>query len=138
MVIIKDGNGLVTATLCKTLSTSLDPVTVEATMALYAAEFCREERCQDMVLEGDSLSVVKAITLREPTCHSYGQVIDSIKMVLRSRRTWRISHTKWGANGAVHGLAKGATRCYSDKIWLEETPPCISHIVSLELSAISL
>jgi hypothetical protein len=91
-----------------------------------------------MILDGDSLSVVKAIAPREPTWHSYRQVIEDIKVVLRSRRTWRICHTKRGANGAVHGLAKEATWCYSDKIWLKETPSCISHIVSLELSTLSL
>jgi hypothetical protein len=42
-------------------------------------------------------------------------------VVLRSRRTWRVGHTKRGANGAAHGLAKEAIQCYSDKIWLEET-----------------
>jgi hypothetical protein len=46
--------------------------------------------------------------------------------------------TKWGANGAAHGLVKEATPCYSDKIWLEETPSCISHIMSLKFSALSL
>jgi hypothetical protein len=42
------------------------------------------------------------------------------------------------ANGAAHGLVKEATRCFSDKIWLEDTPYCISHIVNLELSALLL
>jgi hypothetical protein len=33
----------------------------------------------------------------------------------------------------AHGLAKEATRCISDRIWLENTPTCISHIVNLGL-----
>jgi hypothetical protein len=91
-----------------------------------------------VILEGDSLSIVKAIhASREPTRHSYGQVIEDNKVVLRSHRTWRICHTKRGAIGVAHRLAKEATRCY-DKIWLEETPSCISHIVSLKLSTLLL
>jgi hypothetical protein len=128
----------VIVTLCKILMASLDPVTAEATIALHTVEFCRDVGCQDVILEGDSLSVVKAIFSREPTRHSYGQVIEDIKVVLRSRRTWRACHTKRGVNGAAHKLAKEATWCFSDKIWLEETPSCIFHIVSLELSALSL
>jgi hypothetical protein len=101
--------------------TSLDPVTTKATAALNTIDFCGDVGCQYVILEGDSLSIIQAIALREPTRHSYGQVIEDIKVVLRSRRTWRICHAKQGANGAAHKLAKEATRCFSDKIWLEET-----------------
>jgi hypothetical protein len=57
---------------------------------------------------------------------------------LSSHGSWSVCHTKWEANGAAHGLAKEATRCFNDKIWLEDTPSCISHIANLELSALLL
>ena len=39
----------------------MDPVTVEATAALHAVELCRDVGVQDLILEGDSMVVVKAI-----------------------------------------------------------------------------
>jgi ribonuclease HI len=137
-VIIRDGNGLVTAALSRTVNARMDPTTAEATAALHAVELCRDVGVQNLILEGDSLAVVKAIESRAQINHYYGQIIEDIRVVLSSRRSWSVRHTKREANGAAHGLAKEATRCFSDKIWLEDTPSCISHIVNLELSALLL
>ena len=38
---------------------------------------------------------------------------------------------------AAHGLAKEETGNIMDTIWMEESPTCISNIVSLELHALS-
>ena len=92
----------------------------------------------DFIIEGDALTIVKAIESSVSTRHIFGQIIDDIRVVLGSSRSWRVCHTKRGANGAAHGLAKEAIRCAGDRIWMEDTSPCISHIVSLELSALSL
>jgi ribonuclease HI len=102
----------------------LDPTTAEATAALHAVELCRDVGIQNLILEGDSLAVVKAIESRVQTNHYYGQIIEDIRVVLSSRRSWSVRHTKREANGAAHGLAKEATRCFSDKIWLEDSPSC--------------
>ena len=82
--------------------------------------------------------VVKAIESSGQKTQYYGQIIEDIRVVLGSRRSWRVCHTKREANGAAHGLAKEATRDFINKIWLEDTPSCISHIVNLELSALLL
>jgi hypothetical protein len=88
----------------------------------------------DVILEGDALTIVKAIESSVPIQYMFGQIIDDIRVVLDSRRSWRVCHTKRGANGAAHGLAKEAIHGVGDRIWMEETPlPCISHIVNLEL-----
>jgi hypothetical protein len=42
------------------------------------------------------------------------------------------------ANQAAHGLAKAATSTSIDRIWIEETPYCISNIVIVELFAMSI
>jgi ribonuclease HI/exonuclease III len=136
--IIRDEFGSVIAALSRTVNARMDPVTAEATAALHAVELCRDVGVQDLILEGDSLTVVKAIASRGQINHYFGQIIEDIRMVLRSRRSWSVRHAKREANEAAHGLAKEATRCLSDKIWLEDTPSCISHIVNLELSALLL
>jgi hypothetical protein len=64
--------------------------------------------------------------------------VDDIKLVLRSLRQWKIGHVKRDANEAAHGLANEASRSFMDNVWIEEIPTCISHIVNLELNALSL
>ena len=59
-------------------------------------------------------------------------------MVLGSRRSWKVGHTKRGANGAAHGLAKEVLRSNIDKISMEDYPPCTSQIVVSECEALSL
>jgi hypothetical protein len=49
-----------------------------------------------------------------------------------------IAHTKREGNQAAHELAKFAVRNQLDRTWVEEIPECISVIVSLELSALSI
>jgi hypothetical protein len=49
-----------------------------------------------------------------------------------------VCHTKRGVNIVAHGLAKEVIHRVGDRIWIEDTIPCISHIVSLELSVLSL
>jgi ribonuclease HI len=78
-VIIRDGNGQVIATLCKTLMANLDPVKAKATAALKAVKFCRDVGCQDVILEGDSLSIVKAIASRDP----HGTPTDKLLRILK-------------------------------------------------------
>jgi ribonuclease HI len=112
----------VIAALSRTVNARMDPVIAEATAALHAVELCRDVGVQDLILEGDSLTVVKAIASRGQINHYFGQIIEDIQMVLRSRRSWGVSHAKREDNEAAHGLAKEATRCFSDKIWLEDTP----------------
>jgi hypothetical protein len=48
--------------------------------------------------------------------YSFGYIIDDIRVVLGSRRSWRICHTKRGANEAAHGLTKEAIYCVGDRI----------------------
>ena len=115
-VIIRDEYGSVIAALSRTVDARMDLMTAEATAALHAVELCRDVGVQDLFLEGDSLTVVKAIASRGQTNHYFGQIIEDILLVLSSRRLWSVSHLKREANGVAHGLAKEATRCFSDKI----------------------
>lgn len=112
------------------------PATGEALAALHAAELCRDLGFFEVMLEGDSLSVVKAIGETKQNWLRYGHIVEDVKIVLRSLRQWKIGHVKLEANEDTHGLAKKASRTVTDNIWIEEIPACISNIVHLELSAL--
>jgi ribonuclease HI len=137
-VVIRDGNGLVSATKSTTVSEIFEPAAGEALAARQATEFCRDLGLFDIILEGDSLMVTRALEGKDENWLRFGQIVEDTKLVLRSFRHWRISHVRREANGAAHGLANEAIRTVMDKVWMEETPDCISSIVSLELLALAL
>ena len=120
----------------KTILAIFEPTTEEALAALHVAKFCRDLGFYEIMLEGGSLSVVKAIWETGQNWLQYEQIVEDTKMVLRSLRQWKICHVKREANGAAHGLAKEASRSIMDIIWIEETPACIPNTVLLELSAL--
>jgi hypothetical protein len=61
-VIIRDGMGHVIVALSQPILALHETTTTEAMAALRAVEFCREVGINDILLEGDSLLVVKAVS----------------------------------------------------------------------------
>ena len=92
----------------------------------------------DIVLEGDSLIMVKAIVSERSSWFCYGQIIEDIRTVLGFLKNWRMEHVKREANVATHRLAKVTIRNPIERIWLEEPPSCIFDIIILEQLALSL
>jgi hypothetical protein len=82
--------------------------------------------------------VTRALEEKGENWLRYGQIVEDTKSMLRSFRQWRISHVRREVNGAIHRLAKEAIWSVMDKVWMKETPKCISHIVSLERNALLL
>ena len=68
----------------------------------------------------------------------FGQIVEDIKLVLRSFQQWRIFHVQREANEATHNLAKEVIRRHMDNIWMEESPTSISDTVVLELETLVL
>jgi ribonuclease HI len=137
-VIIRDGQGNVIAALSQQVKSMHDPVTTEAIAARRAVEFCIEVGVQEVIFEGDSMLVVKAIQDSQPNWFPYGQIIDDIKWVMGSLRRWKIRHVKRDANKAAHELSRFATRNSDPYVWLEEPPNCILNTVILEQKALFL
>ena len=87
-----------------------EPASAEVLAALSAVKFCRKMGTHDILLEGDSLLAVKAVSEFRLSWVRYGQIIDDIKLVLGLLRKWSIKHVKREANLAAHSLAKCAIR----------------------------
>jgi hypothetical protein len=69
-----------------------------------AAEFSGELGFQDIILQGDSLIVVKAIGDSETNWRPSGQIVENTKEVLEALRSGRICHVRREVNQAAHGL----------------------------------
>lgn len=83
-VIIRDHRGLVFAAQSKTIRAAYDPTTVEAVASLYAIELSCDSRPKEVLLEGDSKTMVMALNDTDPSWCRYGQVIDDAKAMLNT------------------------------------------------------
>ena len=98
-VIVRDFSGEVIAARSLTIQTKQEPVIGEAMGAIYAAEFI-VIGVQNVILEGDSLLVVKALQDATENLSSYGHLIDDTRWLLRQFRT---AEVKKNANKAAYG-----------------------------------
>jgi hypothetical protein len=87
-------------------------------------------------LEGDLKQVVRAFAEMEQSSYMNGQVIIDAKVVLKGFIGWEVCHIKRELDIAAQRLAKEASKNFSDKVWLEETPNCIFDLVNLERTAL--
>jgi ABC-type uncharacterized transport system permease subunit len=74
--VIRDANGFVLAANCGVFRAVAEPVCAEAMAALFALEFCNALGYVNVVSEGDSLQVIKAITDSEYHLHKIGHFLD--------------------------------------------------------------
>jgi hypothetical protein len=133
--IIRNHIGRVCAAKCKRIQKVQEPVMGEAMAAMAAAEFCNSSGVQDVILEGDSLQVIQALQEANSSWRKYGHFIDGIKALLGPSRRWRFHHVKRMANKAADGLAKEGLQKIEEQTWIDESPKCITTIVSSELLA---
>ncbi|XP_035551702.1 uncharacterized protein LOC118349877 [Juglans regia] len=128
-VIVRNSEGSVMASLCSSMDLIPDPLLGEAVAARRASSFCAELGLQHIILEGDSLSVVKAIQHKEDSWSDTRLVIRDIKIMLSKTRSWSVLHVHREVNVIAHHLAKFALSCQEDCILIEDYPPCIQHLL---------
>jgi ribonuclease HI len=69
----------VVGALAKLIPIVEDPTAAEATAAWYVISLCVDRGYQQVVLEGDSMTVVSALNQSLPNWSSYGQLIKDTK-----------------------------------------------------------
>ncbi|XP_040987666.1 uncharacterized protein LOC121235384 [Juglans microcarpa x Juglans regia] len=127
-VMVRNSEGAVMASLCSSMDLFPNPLLGEAVAARRASSFCAELGLQHIILEGDSLSVVKAIQHKEDSWSDTGLVIRDIKVMLSKFLSWSVLHVHREVNVIAHHLAKFALSCQDDCILIEDYPPCIQHL----------
>jgi ribonuclease HI len=90
--------------------------------AIYAVEFGRDIGVQDVILEGDSLIVVKALQAKTENLSPYRHLIEDTRLLLSNFRMAEVRHVKRIFNKVAHGLAREAVKNCVDNIWMEKTP----------------
>jgi len=110
----------------------VDPATGEALGAWNAVLLRCQLNLADVILEGDSFTVVAALKRTDPCLTSYGNLIDEAKQGLGCMNPVVIQYALREANQAAHILAKIAISQLLDKEWFEECPSSIQNVISVE------
>ena len=76
-----------------------------------------------MVLEGDNVNVMQAISSQEANISLLGTVVEDIKHLIRGLQWVSISHTRRSDNKVAHVLAQHARTSIEDLYWIEDSPP---------------
>ena len=127
-VVIRENNGAMLASCSEKLHQAYKPDEVEALVALKAVTLARDLGFRKAILEGDSLSLMKALKSKNDSLSPTGLLVDDVKWVASSFERLVYSHVKRNSNRVAHSLAKNALRILDLQVWMEDIP---SHIISI-------
>ncbi|KAL3813564.1 hypothetical protein ACJIZ3_014832 [Penstemon smallii] len=95
-----------------TIHLPLSPESAEALAALRAMEFCRHSNWENLIIEGDCLSVIQGISNSIDSPGILGPLYEDIKRLARDLIFFKASHVVRECNKAAHCLAKLASTCF--------------------------
>ena len=94
-----------------------------------AIEFGIDAGFYKLVIEGDNVNVIKAISSQTANLSLLGNVVDDIKHLIRGLQWVSISHTRRSGNKVAHVLAQHARNIVKDLYWIEDSPPpAVKHL----------
>ena len=105
-VVIRNGDGLVIASLAQPLNQAFKVVEIEALAASRALEFAANIGLDNVIVEGDSLVVTQALKTKVVVLAAYGLLIRDAFSLAGNFSEVYYSHIKREGNKVVHGLAK--------------------------------
>ncbi|XP_050262616.1 uncharacterized protein LOC126707070 [Quercus robur] len=88
-----------------------------------AVEFAIDAGFSRLVLEGDNVNVMQAISSQEANISLLGTVVEDIKHLIRGLQWVSISHTMRSGNKVAYVLAQHARTSIKDLYWIEDSPP---------------
>ena len=113
---VRDSQGWVLAALSEKVDGVQDVEDIEALAIRRAIRFAIQTSFNCVIIESDSLSVVKAIQdTAESSCH-FGNIIEDVKSLSKTMRSCDFLHTKREANQVAHTLARNAFKVNSELV----------------------
>jgi hypothetical protein len=131
-IVARDCKGKVLAARCSFHRYISNPAVAEAFGAKICAEFGLFLGLRNVVLEGDALEVVRAISREGDEDGYLGNLIGETRHLLRGFECWAVSHVRRAGNMVAHNLAKLAVLHPQNHVWFGYLPACILSLVSSE------
>lgn len=100
----------------------LGALEVEAKAFEAGIIFVRDVGVQDIILEGDSMIMYRALIELSPPPQSVASIVEGILEIVREFRSVQFSHTRRQGNIPAHILAKQASSIADFTVWIEENP----------------
>ncbi|XP_075645801.1 uncharacterized protein LOC142616956 [Castanea sativa] len=88
-----------------------------------AIEFAIDAGFSRLVIEGDNVNVIKAISSQAANISLLGNVVEDIKHLIRGLQWMSTSHIRQSGNKVAHVLAQYARIIVEDLYWIEDSPP---------------
>ena len=85
-----------------------------------AVEFAIDAGFSRLVIEGDNVNVIKAISSKEANISLLGNVMEDIKHLIRGLQRVSISHIRHSGNKVAHVLAQHARTIIEDLYWIKD------------------
>ena len=124
--------------LSKLFPFPLGALEIEAKAVEVGAAFAWDLGLRDIVLEGDSQTVIATIANHDPGPIQVQNLIAGIKSWKSMFSVWQSSFTHRDRNKVVHQMAKYAKHISNCIIWVEDTPPIIASQILLDVSVLGL
>ena len=124
-VVIRDENGLVLGSCSKHLPQAYSAVEVEALAAATALALAEDLDMTRVILEGDSLVIIKALREEEQFLSPIGLLLEDVRMLSLSFQQLLYSHTKREGNSVAHNLTRYTNSIPDFLVWMEDVPSCI-------------
>ena len=128
-VVIRNAEGLVMAASSQRLVASFPPHIAEASAIRVGIQLAIDTGLNPITVESDAAVVVNWINGELDLLSEVGTIITDIKYLLHQIQCVAVTFVPRLANMVAHCLAKFALSCDEDRFWLEDDPPCVSHIV---------
>ncbi|CAO2822581.1 unnamed protein product [Amaranthus hypochondriacus] len=131
-VVVRDHNGKVLLTGTRRVEANWNVHITEAAAATYAIVIARRSGYEHVHLEGDSLSVINAITRREQGSSHVNLFFDQIFELSLCFTSFMCSFVRRQGNTAAHMIARWDTGNAHEKICMDPFPPSLLTLVALD------
>nr|XP_023926393.1 uncharacterized protein LOC112037808 [Quercus suber] len=133
-VVIRNNVGLVVTSHEQRFCQAYKPVEIEAMAATRAIEFAGEIGVDRIMVEGDSSTVTKALSTKNPALASYGLLIEDASVLERNFTELSYSHTKREGNKVAHCLTRLALNLSDATIWMQDVPLSVVPFVQVDIA----
>ena len=133
-VVVRDLTGLVISALSEKIRFPGLAVMVEALAARRAVLFAKEISVFGVVVEGDSLQVIKAVNSSKRSKTTYGHIIDETRLLSSSLSCCNFVHVQREGNKLAHALARQAAVSADTDVWMEDLPHDLYDVLLFDLA----
>ena len=106
---------------------------MEALACLRAVQFAADLGLQRVIFEGDSTTIISAVSHGSSVMVSFGNIIDDVRHLLPRFSVVSFNHVHCSGNVVVDALAKKASSIVGYHIWMDTLPLDIAELVSFDV-----